>query len=112
VREKTNSAAPSLRDFPDDTGPRYAPGFVSACCDGERCFCGRPAHRKIEEAFFFDDPDCIGSVFGAGGIELGYARHPLTAYVCFDHFVQLMGPAALSPPVAGSEVLEKEDLDE
>lgn len=52
------------------------------CCEGERCFCGRPAAHKIEETVFADDPQPI--------------RHPLTSYVCHDHFVELMGPAARS----------------
>ncbi len=55
------------------------PKFVSACCDGERCFCGQPADHKVEETIFDDDPQPI--------------RHPLTAYICHEHFVQIMGPA-------------------
>ena len=54
--------------------------FVSACCDGERCFCGAPAEHKVCEAIFFDDPSRF--------------RHELTSYICHEHFRQIMGPAA------------------
>lgn len=54
-------------------------GFVSGCCEGERCYCGASAGHKVEETVFFDDPMP--------------ARHPLTAYVCPTHFAQIMGPA-------------------
>lgn len=55
--------------------------FVSACCDGERCFlCHEDAEHKIEEVIFHDDP-------------LPH-RHPLTSYICHRHFVDVMGPAA------------------
>jgi hypothetical protein len=55
--------------------------FVSGACKGERCsVCGKPAEHKIEEAVLFDDPFP--------------ARHPLTAYVCHEHFRLLMGSAA------------------
>lgn len=50
-------------------------GFISPSCDGERCFCGAAAVRKIAEDAL-DSPQ----------------RHPLTAYVCADHFALLMGP--------------------
>ena len=51
------------------------------CCEGERCMiCDAPAEHKVEETVFADDPQPI--------------RHPLTSYVCHDHFVELMGPAA------------------
>lgn len=52
----------------------------SACCEGERCYCGAPADRKVEETIFHDDPSPN--------------RHPFTAYVCADHFAQVMGPVA------------------
>ncbi|MGY8665719.1 hypothetical protein Q3C01_25630 [Bradyrhizobium sp. UFLA05-109] len=45
-------------------------------CDGERCFCGEPAAHKVEEVVFADDPQPI--------------RHPLTSYVCREHFRQIM----------------------
>lgn len=54
--------------------------FVSACCDGEKCWCGAPAEHKVEETILPDDPMPN--------------RHGLSAYVCHDHFRQTMGPAA------------------
>lgn len=54
--------------------------FVSACCQGERCYCGAPAEHKVEETIFHDDPH--------------QHRHPFTTYICHEHFVQLIGPAA------------------
>lgn len=54
--------------------------FVSGCCEGEKCFCGKPAEHKVEETIFFDDPH--------------QRRHPFTSYICHEHFVQIMGPAA------------------
>ena len=54
-------------------------GFVSPTCEGERCFCGAAAVKKIGEEVPFDDPH--------------YGRHNLTAYVCADHYALLMGPA-------------------
>lgn len=54
--------------------------FVSACCEGERCHCGKPAEHKVEETIFYDDPRLI--------------RHPLTSYICHAHFCEIMGPAA------------------
>lgn len=54
--------------------------FSSKYCDGERCWCSNPATHKIEEVVFDDDPVP--------------ERHPLTSYVCFEHFRQMMGPAA------------------
>ncbi len=55
-----------------------ASGFVSATCQGERCFCGAPASHKVEEAIAYDDPNPN--------------RHPLTSYVCRSHFRAIMGP--------------------
>jgi hypothetical protein len=54
--------------------------FVSACCEGERCYCGKPAEHKVEEVIFDDDPI--------------QSRHPLTSYICHEHFAGVMGPAA------------------
>lgn len=54
--------------------------FVSACCSGERCYCGDPAEHRVEETIFSDDPI--------------QARHPLTAYICHKHFREIMGPFA------------------
>lgn len=55
--------------------------FVSACCEGERCYCGAPAEHKVEEVMFMDDPH-------------RRSRHPFTMYICHEHFVAIMGPAA------------------
>lgn len=65
----------------DETGRER--GFVSGCCEGEKCHCGANAAHKVEETIFYDDPIPH--------------RHPLTTYLCHDHFVQAMGPAAKYP---------------
>ena len=53
-------------------------GFVSGCCEGEKCsVCGNPATNKLEETIFHDDPYPM--------------RHPLTAYVCKEHFRMIVG---------------------
>lgn len=45
------------------------------CSRGERCtLCGKPAARKLEEDTF------------------GEHRHPLTAYVCEEHFERIVCP--------------------
>ncbi len=52
--------------------------WVSASCKGERCrMCQAPAAAKIGEEIAYDDPFC--------------SRHNLTAYVCREHFIALMG---------------------
>jgi len=50
---------------------------ISAMCGGEKCACGEPATHKFSEEVFDDDPNPI--------------RHPLTAYVCCDHFRLIVG---------------------
>lgn len=50
----------------------------SVTCVGERCFCGKPAAKKVGEEIPIDDPQPY--------------RHNLTAYVCAEHYAQLMGP--------------------
>ena len=53
-------------------------GFVSGSCKGEICsVCGKPATNKLEETIFWDDPNKM--------------RHPLTAYVCREHFRMIVG---------------------
>lgn len=52
--------------------------IVSKSCEGERCWCGAPAAKKVGEEIPFDDP--------------APARHNLTAYVCGAHYAQMMGP--------------------
>ncbi len=54
--------------------------FVSGSCKGEICAfhdCVEPAAAKVEETIFHDDPMPV--------------RHPLTAYLCEDHFRKIMG---------------------
>lgn len=51
--------------------------YVPLSCGGELCsMCGKPAHRKVGEELFHDDPQPY--------------RLSLTAYVCLDHFNQIM----------------------
>lgn len=70
--------------------PDYIPMFARE----ERCsICGEPAHRKVEETIFPDDPTAFVHVDTDPPSRIP-ARHPLTAYVCFDHFREIMGPAA------------------
>jgi hypothetical protein len=53
--------------------------FVSETCEGEVCWCGKPAVRKVGEEFADDEPNPN--------------RHNLTRYICAHHFAELMGPA-------------------
>jgi len=53
--------------------------FVSETCEGELCWCGKPAVRKVGEEFADDEPNPN--------------RHNLTRYICAHHFAELMGPA-------------------
>jgi hypothetical protein len=53
--------------------------FVSETCEGEICWCGKPAVRKVGEEFAYDEPNP--------------ERHNLTRYICAYHFAELMGPA-------------------
>jgi hypothetical protein len=53
--------------------------FVSETCEGEACWCGKPAVRKVGEEFADDEPNPN--------------RHNLTRYICAHHFAELMGPA-------------------
>lgn len=64
---------------------------VSVCCQGERCSCGKPAEHKVEETMFDDDPTAWIEMEVNGAIRRIPARHPLTAYVCHEHFVLIMG---------------------
>lgn len=50
--------------------------YISGCCEGEKCVCGKGATHKVEEAIFHDDPQP--------------GRHALTSYicdVCFNHIM-------------------------
>lgn len=79
-------------------------GSVSACCEGERCFCGAPASAKVEEAIVFDDWSMSDDPAVNPNLPFK-GRHPLTSYVCADHFGQIM---RCKPYV--SEVLRRADL--
>jgi hypothetical protein len=75
--------------------------FVSATCEGERCHCGKPAAKKVGEEIPFDDPVP--------------ARHNLTAYVCADHYAELMGPVGakqVSSSIPTPEASEQDALRE
>jgi hypothetical protein len=54
--------------------------FVSACCEGEVCVCGRPATHKLGEEFLPDEPFPD--------------RHNLTSYVCCGCFTLIVGAAS------------------
>lgn len=69
-----------VQPFPPASSLHSGVPFVSASCEGEKCFCGDHAEHKVEETIFADDPL--------------QQRHPLTAYVCHKHFRATMGPAA------------------
>jgi hypothetical protein len=94
---------PSLRSGHED---QHSAGWRSACCEGERCFCGAPADRKVEETIF--DDDWSKSDDGPWGAmpKVLRNRHPLTAYVCFEHFAQMMGPAAIQQDAMASSRAE------
>lgn len=53
--------------------------YRSKYCIGEKCYCGNDAYHKIEEVIFDDDT-------------MPY-RHPLTRYVCKEHFRRIMQPS-------------------
>jgi hypothetical protein len=68
--------------------------FVSETCEGEICWCGKPAVRKVGEEFAYDEPNP--------------ERHNLTRYICAYHFAELMGPAGarsvgIAPASVGRE---------
>lgn len=63
---------------------------VSACCEGERCFCGQPASAKVEETIFHDDWSMRGDGPNGSLPPIMRGRHPLTAYICAEHFAQIM----------------------
>ncbi len=63
------------------------PAYIHPTCGYKRCRCGAPAVRKIGEEIPNDWPWQV-----VNGITL--ARHNLTAYVCWQHFVEAFGPAA------------------
>lgn len=78
--DRTGIPTPEVEMLPTDDAARP---FVSRCCEDERCTyegCGEPAEHKVEETIFYDDPLP--------------QRHPLTSYLCHQHFRLIMGPAA------------------
>jgi len=70
------SLTPTVPSSP--SSDREVGGFVSASCEGEKCRCGKPAVKKIEEVIMWDDPNKM--------------RHPFTQYVCKEHFDEVMRP--------------------
>lgn len=64
---------------------------VSECCQGEKCrICYKPATHKVAEEIQVIPPEIIYE----GNIKhriFPAARHPLTAYLCCDHFVMIFG---------------------
>lgn len=54
--------------------------FISESCEGEKCYCGKPATHKVGEEIFHDDPNP--------------ERHNFTRYVCCEHFVLIFGKVA------------------
>lgn len=64
----------------------------SATCEGERCFCGNPAAKKVGEEIAFDDPSS--------------ERHHLTAYVCAKHYSEIMGPTGARQVGLGSDEID------
>lgn len=79
--------------------PELPPEYVPASCGGEKCsLCGKPAHRKVGEEIFDDDPQPI--------------RHNLTAYVCYKHFTRIMdrgGYTRTEAPATRSEDAFQQD---
>lgn len=78
-----------------DFHPQLVTRFPSACCEGESCWCGEPASHKVEETVFDDDWSRADDGPNSSMPRGMRGRHPLTAYVCHDHFVQMMGSAAI-----------------
>jgi len=93
--------------------------FISSSCNGRHCFCGAAATHKLGEEIMHDEPcaecgstwrywddkneqgqrilglpknDCHGAFH-----TFGPNRHNLTAYVCCEHFTQVLGPATNCP---------------
>lgn len=50
--------------------------FISSHCNGQRCFCGLPAYRLLEEVLLPDEPD--------------KNKIPQVSYVCRTHYNQIM----------------------
>ena len=73
-----------------------AAGFVNASCQGELCtMCGAPAVAKVGEEIAHDDPMPH--------------RHNLTAYVCEQHFNQIMRRGSAGTAAVLDPCLEKRE---
>lgn len=83
-----------------DYHPQLVTRFPSACCEGERCWCGEPASHKVAEVVFDDDWSRADDGPNGHMPREQRGRHELTAYLCSAHFVGIMGPAAkrMIPP--------------
>ena len=58
------------------------PHFVSMFCRSEKCsICKKPATHKVAEEMSYDDPHPL--------------RYSLSAYVCCEHFCQIMGKSVM-----------------
>ena len=62
-------------------------------CIGEKCWCGQQAHHKLEHVPFDYDEEILQENPDLRGYDRSMG-HPLTSYICHDHFVLLMGPAS------------------
>lgn len=71
------------------------PHFVSGSCQGVRCACGQDATHKVGEEIAHDDPS------------QGY-RHNLTAYVCCQCFVNIVGDVATTCGVKRAELRRRD----
>lgn len=66
--------------------------FVSASCEGEICHvCKVPATHKASEVIQWDSPD------------YPHKRHPLTAYLCCEHFVMVFGDVGHAPTLSAPQ---------
>lgn len=74
LREEHRRAAPAIRTQ-DDRATHSFPEYA----EEENCRCGQPAAHKVEET---SSPGHI---------------HPLTAYLCCEHFRQLVGDCSRYP---------------
>lgn len=71
--------------------------FVSPSCEGESCWCGSTAIRKVREEHLPGDPN--------GRL------HPLTTYVCEEHFLELFQAGAYKQLGLNYDEDSLEDLD-
>lgn len=71
-------SAPNVGDKPAEQKEAIADNFVSQCCIGEKCPCGKDATKKIQEVILSDDPHP--------------ERHGYSQYVCSEHFDLFLRP--------------------